>query len=63
MNSRQVIRILEKAGWTRKRTTGDHHHYVHPDIPGLVTVTHPVKDLPIHIIKDIEKKTGIKLRK
>ena len=34
----EVIKILERDGWTLRRMTGSHRHFVHPHKPGLVTV-------------------------
>jgi predicted RNA binding protein YcfA (HicA-like mRNA interferase family) len=62
MNSREIIRTLELDGWTLKRVTGSHHHFVHPTRPGLVTVPHPKKDLPQGTIRSIERQSGTKLR-
>lgn len=62
MNSRDVIKALEADGWTLKRVTGSHHHYTHPTKPGLVTVPHPKRDLPIGTLRSIEKQADIKLR-
>ncbi len=61
MNSRDVIKALEKNGWTLKRITGSHHHYVHPVRPGLVTVPHPKRDLPKGKLQAIERQSGLKL--
>ena len=62
MNSRQIIKRLKQDGWTHVRTTGDHHHFTHDTKPGIVTVTHPKKNLPIGTMKSIEKQSGLKLR-
>lgn len=62
MNSREIIRKLEKAGWGLVRIKGDHHHFKHPDAAGTVTVPHPVSDLGVTLIKLIEKQNGMKLR-
>jgi predicted RNA binding protein YcfA (HicA-like mRNA interferase family) len=62
MNSRTVIRVLEEHGWMLKRITGSHHHYMHPDRPGIVTVPHPKKDLPVGTLRSIEKQSGVSLR-
>jgi predicted RNA binding protein YcfA (HicA-like mRNA interferase family) len=62
MNSRDVIRQLERHGWVLKRITGSHHHFVHPDKPGLATVPHPKRDLPKGTVKAIERQTGVTLR-
>ncbi|MDD5585766.1 MAG: type II toxin-antitoxin system HicA family toxin [Alphaproteobacteria bacterium] len=62
MSSREIIMKLEEDGWTLKRITGSHHHFVHPVKHGKVTVAHPVKDIPIGTLKNIERQSGIKLR-
>jgi predicted RNA binding protein YcfA (HicA-like mRNA interferase family) len=62
LSSREVIRILKKAGFEHIRTTGDHWHFKHPDRPGLVTVPHPRKDLAIKTLQSIERQSGLKLR-
>lgn len=59
-SSREVLRILKANGWYLYHVVGDHHQYKHPTLKGKVTVTHPVKDVAIHILKDIEKKSGLK---
>jgi predicted RNA binding protein YcfA (HicA-like mRNA interferase family) len=61
MESREIIKILKKAGWLIKRTVGSHHHFVHPTKKGLVTVPHPKHDLPAGTLRSIERQAGIKL--
>lgn len=58
-SSREVIRLLEQDGWYRVHTVGDHHQFKHPTKKGRVTVTHPVKDIPIGTLKSIQKQAGI----
>jgi predicted RNA binding protein YcfA (HicA-like mRNA interferase family) len=62
MKSRDIIRLIEADGWLLKRVTGSHHHYAHPDKPGIVTVPHPNRDIPIGTVRSFEKQAGIKLR-
>lgn len=62
VSSADVIRALRKDGWQLARTKGSHHHYSHPTKPGIVTVPHPKKDLPIGTLRSIEKQAGITLR-
>lgn len=62
MKSRDVIKAMEADGWALKRVTGSHHHYMHPTKPGITTVPHPQKDLPLGTLKSIEKQSGLKLR-
>jgi predicted RNA binding protein YcfA (HicA-like mRNA interferase family) len=38
MKVRDAIKLIEKEGWTIKRTRGDHRVYVHPIKPGIVVV-------------------------
>jgi len=47
MNSRDIIRALERDGWRQTRATGSHHHFNHPAKPGIVTVPHPRRDLHV----------------
>lgn len=61
MTSREIIAKLEAAGWSLCRSKGSHHHYAHPSRPGIVTVPHPVKDVPVGTIKSIERQSGVKL--
>jgi predicted RNA binding protein YcfA (HicA-like mRNA interferase family) len=62
MNSREVIKRIQADGWAKVRTTGDHWHFRHPSRPGVTTVPHPKKDLPLGTIKSIEKQSGVRLR-
>ena len=62
MSSREVISRLQSAGWLLLRVTGSHHRLYHPTKPGLVTVPHPKKDLPLGTLKSIEKQSGLRLR-
>jgi predicted RNA binding protein YcfA (HicA-like mRNA interferase family)/DNA-binding XRE family transcriptional regulator len=60
MKSTEVIRRLTADGWVLCRTKGSHHHFNHPSKPGLVTVPHPKKDIPIGTLKSIERQSGVK---
>lgn len=61
MDSRNVIRILEKEGWYRVGQKGSHVQFRHPDRKGRVTVPHPKRDLPPGTLRSIEKQSGIRL--
>lgn len=61
MESREVIRRLTEAGWELRKVRGSHHHFLHPNRPGKVTVPHPVKDMKIGTLKAIEKQSGVRL--
>jgi predicted RNA binding protein YcfA (HicA-like mRNA interferase family)/DNA-binding XRE family transcriptional regulator/predicted RNase H-like HicB family nuclease len=61
VNSSEVIRLLRKNGWVVVRIKGSHQHLKHSSKPGIVTVPHPKKDLPIGTLRSIEKQSGVKL--
>ncbi len=58
-SSREVIRILKEDGWYEINCEGDHHQFKHPTKPGKVTVTDPVKDIPIRTLNSIARQAGI----
>ncbi len=60
MNSRDLIRDLEDAGWQLARIRGSHHQYSHPKKAGTVTVPHPKKDLGKGLLAAIRKQAGLK---
>ncbi|WPZ36243.1 type II toxin-antitoxin system HicA family toxin [Thalassobaculum sp. OXR-137] len=62
MKSADVITRLEADGWRQVRVSGSHHHFKHPTKPGLVTVPHPKRDLPVGTLRSIEKQAGVSLR-
>jgi len=57
-NSRKLIRMLEQDGWVRDRVSGDHYTFKHPERDVIITVTHPVKDLPIGLVRRVYKLAG-----
>jgi len=59
-SSREVIKILKAEGWYEVACDGDHHQFKHPTKKGRVTVTHPVKDIPIGTLKSIGNQAGIR---
>lgn len=61
MSSADVIKKLRADGWYLVRAKGSHHHFSHQIKPGIVTVPHPRKDLPIGTLKSIERQSGVKL--
>lgn len=62
MNSKDIIKILEKDGWEKHTQKESHCQYKHPTKKGKVTVPHPKKDLPIKTIQSIMKQAGINER-
>lgn len=60
MNSRDLVKELETAGWTLVRVKGSHHQYAHPARGNVVTVPHPKKDLGVGLVNAIRKQAGLK---
>lgn len=58
MDSREVIRRLRADGWALVRTKGSHQQFKYPARPGLVTVPHPRKNLPVGTLRSIFKQAG-----
>jgi predicted RNA binding protein YcfA (HicA-like mRNA interferase family) len=61
VDSREVLKRLEAAGWTKAAQKGSHIQLKHSARTGRVTVPHPKKDLPKGTLKSIERQSGIKL--
>ena len=59
MNSKELIKILEKEGWVLRNVKGSHHIYSHPNRGGHITVPHPKKDLGVGLVKNILKQAGV----
>jgi predicted RNA binding protein YcfA (HicA-like mRNA interferase family) len=59
MNSRELIRLIEADGWKLLRVTGSHHHFKHTIKPGIVTIPHPKRDLPIGTVKSVKRQAQI----
>lgn len=60
-SSKELIKIIENDGWFLVKSAGDHWQFKHPTKPGKVTITHPVKDVPIGTARSILKQAGITL--
>jgi len=59
VNSKELIKRLEKAGWKQVSSKGSHVKFKHDEKAGIVIVPHPKKDLPIGTIRAIEKQAGL----
>jgi len=60
MKVRDVVRLIEKAGWVQVRQRGNHRQYKHSSRPGLVTIAgHPGDDLAHGTLKSILRHAGI----
>jgi len=60
MNSKDLIRELQQAGWQLYRVKGSHHIFKHPANNQTIVVPHPKKDLGIGLVKSIRKQAGMK---
>ena len=64
VNFKDVERKIRKSGWYLVRVTGSHYQYKHPTNPNTITVSnHGKKDLSIGVICNLERITGISLRR
>ncbi len=59
VQSRQLIKELEMAGWVLKRVTGSHHIFKHPWHRASLPAPHPKKDLPLGTVKSIKARAGL----
>jgi len=60
---RDLIKMIENAGWIHEATKGSHMQYGHPMRPGKVTVPGGGKlsrDVPRGTLNSILKQAGIK---
>jgi len=60
MNSAEIIKRLEKAGWVLRGTKGSHHIYTHPQRGGHISVPHPKKDMGVGLAHKLLKQAGLK---
>lgn len=59
-NSRDIIRRLEREGWTLVRVTGSHHVFKNAVSGETLVVPHPKKDLGKGLVRAIYKGAGWK---
>jgi predicted RNA binding protein YcfA (HicA-like mRNA interferase family) len=57
-NSRDIIRRLERDGYSLARITGSHHIFRNQVIGQTIPVPHPRKDLPRGTVRNIDKLAG-----
>ena len=60
MKSADLIKELQKAGWTLRSVRGSHHVFQHVSKPGHIVVPHPKKDLGTGLVHKIRKQAGLK---
>jgi predicted RNA binding protein YcfA (HicA-like mRNA interferase family) len=62
MDSKAIIKLIEKDGWYKVAQSGSHIQFSHPLKKGRVTVPYPKKDIPIGTLRSIERQSGIKFK-
>ncbi|MCB1658864.1 MAG: type II toxin-antitoxin system HicA family toxin [Pseudomonadales bacterium] len=60
MTSKEIIKMIVKNGWGMVRQKGSHIHFKHTSSKNLVTIPHPVIDIPIGTMNSILRKAGIR---
>jgi len=61
MKVRDVIKLLEEAGWKQARMKGSHRQFHHPSKPGTVTVAGKLGlDVPPGTLNSVLKQAGLK---
>jgi len=60
MNSKELIKRLEEAGWVQGGVKGSHHIFTHPSKPGHISVPHPKNDLGVGLVNKLLKQSGLK---
>ena len=63
MDSRDVIKALQQAGWYEVSQVGSHKPFKNDKLSGRVTVPHPKKSIAVGTLKSIEKQAQIRLRR
>lgn len=64
MTFREIKKSLETDGWYLVRVCGSHHQFRKAGNSYAVTVpNHGSHDITIGVLKDLEKKTGLSLRR
>jgi len=62
MDSRAIIKLIEKDGWFKVAQSGSHIQFRHPSKKGRVIIPYPTKDIPIGTLRSIERQSGIKFK-
>lgn len=60
MKVREVLKLLNKDGWTVKDTKGSHIQLTHPTKPGKITIPNYKGDIPPGTLNSIWRQAGLK---
>jgi len=59
-SSAELIKMVETDGWVEVRVNGSHHHFHHPQKPGIVTIVHPKKVEKPGTANNVLRQAGLK---
>ena len=63
-NFKKIEKKMLTNGWFLVRVSGSHYQYKHPTNPNTITIPyHSSTDLSLSILKNLEKITGLSLRR
>ena len=58
--AKDVVRLIGKYGWSLHDQSGSHAQFMHPTLPGKVTIErHASRDLPVETTRGIFKHAGM----
>jgi len=60
MKARELVRLLQDAGYRLDRISGSHHVFKHPTLPAVVVPVHASRDLSPGVLNKIMKDAGLK---
>lgn len=60
VTSRDAIKEIETKGWVLHRINGSHHSFKKDGEPMLITIPHPSRHLSPGLVRDIERKAGVR---
>ena len=63
MNGKEIIKKLEKNGWSLSRVKGSHHIMKKEGMAPIVVPVHGKKDIKPGLLRSLEKATGVTLKK
>ncbi len=59
LSSREVMRALERAGFSHHHTRGSYSYFKHPDREPLVPVPYPARNIKSGLLRAIIKQAGM----
>jgi len=63
MTFRKLKKVLESNGWKVIRIVGSHYQFGKEDNSNTITVPYHHKDISMFILNNLEKQTGLSLRR